>query len=204
MIPLIIISAVLLLLGIVLFLPLKVNLAFKGDFRAKITFVGITLFTTEKGETEQKNTENEVEEQTEKGTKKPDIFEFLKEKYGFFGAVKKILLLLYDMLSHIKGLLRHIKIKKAVFDINVAGSDAAQTAIQYGAICSAAYPLTALLESCRVVKFKRINIKSDFDGGEATFEFSTEVSAALIFLIISAIKIYKEYKKFITKENYDG
>jgi len=203
LIPLIIISAVLILVGSVLFLPLKANLGFKDDFWAKITFAGITLFSTDKEEKEQKSAE-ESQEQPKAEAKKDNIFDFLKQKYGFFGAVKKLLLLLREMLSHIKGLLRHIKIKKAEIDINISGGDAAQTAIEYGAICSAAYPLFGLLEACRVVKFKRINIKSDFDGGEPLFEFSTEVSVALVFLIISAIKIYKEYKKFITKENYDG
>lgn len=203
MIPLIIISAVLILLGSVLFLPLKANLGFKDDFWAKITFVGLTLFSTDKETKEQKSVE-EPPEQPKAEAKKANIFDFLKQKYGFFGAVKKLLALLREMLSHIKVLLRHIKIKKAEIDINVSGGDAAQTAIEYGAICSAAYPLFGFLEACRVVKFKRINIKSDFDGGEPLFEFSTEVSIALVFLIISAIKIYKEYKKFITKENYDG
>lgn len=210
MTALIIIGAILLLIFLVLFLPVNVFLKFQNDFFIKIKFAGIKLF-----EISEKEKKSDSDKKTDKDGKKnedsenpalkqgKELFSFLKEKYGFSGAVKKVFSLLKDMLTHIKNLLRHIKIKKIKLDLTVSGADAADTAIEYGRICTAAYPVLAFFDSFSGIDFKQININSDFNGNKKEFEFSLVVKLQIIYLLIAAFKIYSEYKNFTIKENYN-
>lgn len=209
MIALIIIAIVLFAVLTVLFLPARVSLSFEEDFFVKVKFAGIKLFDSDAKKkrkkyrpkhTEskpQKNKESTVAQDTKK------LFSFLKKKYGFTGAVKLVLNLAKDMLTHIKKLLRHIKIDHVTLDATVCAEDAAQTAIAYGKVCSAAYPVLAYLNSCAKIGFKQININSDFSGNKPEFKFSARVSLQLIFLLIAAYRVYSEYKKFVLKENFN-
>lgn len=209
MIALYIIGAVLLILTAVLFLPVSIHLVFVEDFFVKIKFAGIKVYEIKPdGEDKEKNQKKDSTEKEEKqenpATKEgKQLFGFLKEKHGFTGAVKSLLGLLGDVLTHIKKLLRHIKIKRVELKLTVAADDAAQTAIEYGTVCAAAYPVLALLDSCAEVGFKNIDIKSDFNSGKPDFSFSATVRMQIFFLLSAAFGIYTEYKNFTLKENYN-
>lgn len=211
MTALIIIGAILLILSalaVILFLPLKVFVSFKEEFFVKIKFIGIKLFEIpekeDKKETEIKGENKKSEEKSNESEtlkKAKQIFADLKEKHGTTEAVKKILQLLRNMLSHIKPYLRYIKIKKIVFNLTVATGDAASTAIEYGKICSAVYPVLAFLDTYKGVYFKKINVGTDFNSDKTVFNFSLQVRVPLIFLIIMAFKIISDYKIFIEENN---
>ncbi len=199
-------------LGVVLFLfffPINVFLCFEEDFTVLISFAGIKLFSTEKKsnipkkeKTEKKSTPASKENTFLKDSKR--LFSFLREKYGFGGAVRTVLEFLNKLLSHTKTLLRHIKIKKVRLNITVADFDAAKTAIEYGAVCSAAYPVLAFLNSFAKVGFKKVDIRSDFEGNTPEFNFSADIKLQMFFLLVVAYRVYSEYKKFLLKENFNG
>lgn len=207
MIALIILAAVLLILLAVLFLPLDVCIKFLNDFYVKIKFAGVKVFEIEPKSKEKKSapadTVSDQKAENEAVRESKQIFSFLKEKYGFMGAVKSVLSFVVDALSHIKRLLKHTKIKRVEFNLTVAGSDAAQTAIEYGVACTAVYPVMAFLNSCAEINFKNINVKSDFNSKGAEFNFSAVVRLRIFFCVLAAFKIYKEYKQFLLKENYN-
>lgn len=200
MIFLIIIGILLLIIAAILFLPVKVFIDFKDSFLIKIKFFGIKVFETrpEKDESKPQKAETNSGKKTEKSTENQAkrIFLRLKEKHGFTGAVKEVLSFLLDCLTHIKRLLRHIKIKRICLDITVASSDAAKTAIEYGSVCSAVYPTLALIDTVPNIGFREINVKSDFNSENCDFSFSFYVQLQIFFALIAAFKIYKEYKKF--------
>ncbi len=202
MTALIIIGILVVLITAVLFLPVGADIGFKENFKIKIKFSGLKVY--EISAKEDKVTENE-EKTTESVTEKPEekkegFFEKLKAKYGFMGAVKELFAFAEDLLTHIKRLLRHIKIKKIVINLTVATEDAATTAIEYGAVCSAVYPVLALLSSVGDVKYKSVNINSDFTSAKPYFDFSLSITTKIFFLLLAAFGAYKEYKKFIERQ----
>ena len=97
---------------------------------------------------------------------------------------------------HIKKFLRHIFIKKVNLNINVVGQDAAQTAIEYGAVCSAVYPVLSFVQGLGNVSYEKIDVKADFEGKESFISFSAKIKAKIIFILIVAYGIFSEYKKF--------
>lgn len=209
MIALIIIGALLLLILLILFLPLNVFVSFKNEFYVKIKFVGIKVYELlderdkQKKRNKKSNDSKDKPQKTDTLNEAKGIFKFLKEKYGFFGAVKKLLGLFSEMLKHIKKQLKRIKFKNIKVDITVSGDDAADTAIKYGAVCSGVYPVLSFIDSFSTVEFKKIDIRSDFAENKKEFEFSFKIKLQIIYLLIAIFKIYTDYKNFTLKENYD-
>lgn len=208
MIALIIIAAVLLILTAILFLPLDAVVEFKDDFFFRVKFSGIGVFKLKPESKESKVSEENQQQPKNENLKKKDnaavaYFKRLKEKYGFSGAVKLLLGFLRDLIPHIKKLLKHIKIINVILDIVIAEDDAAKTAIEYGSVCAAAYPLLSGLEAVANVKYKAINISSDFENKKSGLSFSGTVRTRIFFLLIALIKIYSEYKKFTVRIEKD-
>lgn len=209
MTALFIIGAVLLLVLLILFLPVTVEIKFFDDFYLKIRFSGITVFRLKpyiKEEIREKS--DEIKEKSERFTDKAihetkGAFSALCEEKGFLGALKEVFAFAGRVLSHIKGLLRHINIYKVRLNITVGTNDAAQTATYYGIVCQTVYPVTAYLASFAKVGYKEININSDFKNGKCDFAFAATLKMQIFYLLMAAYKIYSEYKIFVTekKEN---
>ena len=123
-------------------------------------------------------------------------FVHLKKRYGFAGAVREIFGFAGQVLKKIKKRLKHFFIKKVCVNIVIAGDDAAQTAVEYGAVCGSVYPVLAFLESTAVISLKKINISSDFYSGNSDFSFSLDAGARVIFLIMTLFDIFSEYNNF--------
>ena len=98
--------------------------------------------------------------------------------------------------------LKTVKFRKVEVGITVASDDAAKTAIEYGAVCSAVYPVLSLLYSKANIKYKQIDIKSDFNTEKSIFMISLTVNLQIIFLIITGIKVFKEYKDFSKRNGF--
>lgn len=187
----------------VLFIPVVVDLEYTDDFKFKISFLKITLFSSEK----EKKADRKKSGDKHKGKKKKSsvlrdtkaYFKKVKNKKGFTGAVKDVMHLISGIFSHIKWLLRRINICKVRLNINVGTPDAALTAIEYGSVCSAVYPVTAMLDSVAHIGFKEINVNADFENGKSDFGFKARVKMQVVYLLISAFKIYRTLKKFITE-----
>ncbi|MBR6510400.1 MAG: DUF2953 domain-containing protein [Clostridia bacterium] len=206
--------ALLLILSLaLLFLPVSVFIKFKEDFFVKIKFFGIKVYEIpqkkdKKDKTPKEISDKKAEKNEEKAenivlSKAKSFFGFFKKKYGFFGAVKKLLGFFNDALTHIKPFLRHIKVKKVILNLVISGDDAADTAIKYGQVCTAVYPVLSFFESVCGVDFKKINVKSDFTDNKNEFDFSLLIKLKIFYLLKTAFKVYKEYKNFTLKENYN-
>ena len=207
MIALIIVGVLLLCLTAILFLPTDAVIKFKDELFFKINFSGIRVWRLEKDKevpSEPQKNEPKLKEKPQKENALLGYFKKLKAKHGFSGAVKLLLGFAHDLLPHIKGLLKHIKIKRVVLDITVAEGDAAKTAIEYGSICAVAYPLLAAFEAVADIRYKSINISSDFEKQTSEFAFECTARTRIFFLLIMLVKIYSEYKKFTARiENYE-
>lgn len=201
----IIIGAFLLLVLLILFLPLSVMVDVEKQFFLKIKILGIKLYEM-KPDSDEKSPTKTAEEKTKTAKKTnensaTDVFVKIKKEQGFVAAVKSGMELASRMLSNVKRYLRHISIEKVKLDITIASDDAAKTAIEYGIVCQAVYPVTAFLNSFANVKWKQIDVTSDFQSVKPSFGFAATVKMRIIYLIIIAIKCYNEWKNFLTETN---
>lgn len=193
MIFLIIAALIVCIIVVLLLCMVKIDVSFFGEFKYKVSLAGITVYKP-KEEKETQEQKPDTPQPTKK--KEPNFFEKIKEKRGFTGAVKELFSFAGDCLKKIKKLLKHVKVRKLFLNITVAGSDAAATAIEYGAVCAAVYPVLSLVTSVADVKLKQIDIKSDFDVHNPDMEFSFSISVRVIHLLVTALKLFSEYKKF--------
>ena len=193
----IIISSVLLLVVLLSVLPLSLSFKLDGDFTFKIRYAGITVYKT-KPEDGQSVVQDGEKSEPSKSQEK-NFFKKLTDKKGFTGAVKEVFGLLSAVFSRIGKMLRHLKIKRFVLDILVASDEAAYTAISYGAVCSMVYPVLTLLSTAAGVKLKNVSITADFNLTNPDFKLSADISIPLIFLLVSAFGIFKEYNNFKTR-----
>lgn len=194
MTALIVVAAVIVLITALLFLPISAILSFDGDFSVKIKLLGIKLFNSETEPT--KEPKGKTVKDTEK---KENTFSKLKGKYGFSGAVKEILSFVRAVLERLKKQLKKIMIRRLRVEIRVASTDAAQTAVEYGAVCAAFYPWLSFFDNIANVKMKQINVTADFDSGRPQFSFSAIVKLRIINLLIMAFGVFSEYTKFKTR-----
>ena len=131
--------------------------------------------------------------------KEKNFFEKLKDKKGFVGAVKEVFAFVKDCLIPLKLFLRFVKFRDIRLFIAVVGEDAAVTATNYGLVCSAVYPTLSFLESVANAKYKSVDVKADFENKKSDFTFSLKIKTNIIFILILAVRIFKEYKKFIVR-----
>ena len=200
---LIIITIVLFMILGVLFIPVHVDLSYTDDFNFKVSFLKITLFKSGKEKTKKKKTPTQPKEKKQKNSTLNDAKSYFKKKRkkdGFVAVVKEVMTLTKEVLSHIKWLLRYISISKVKLDVTVGTPDAAQTAIDYGMVCSCIYPVTALLEGVAHIGFKEINVTSDFENAKCDFEFVATVKMQIFYLAFCAFRVYKTFNKFVTEK----
>lgn len=197
MIAFIIIGVVLLLILGILFLPLCVSVDFKKEFYVKIFFFFVKIYEIKP----QESKKGESKKTTKK--KEPSLFEKFSAKYGFTGAVKEFFAFLKSVFTHTKKFLRHIKFDKVKIFIKVATNDAAQTAIEYGEVCGAVYSVLSEISALEKIKYKKIDISSDFESGVSEFDFSLKIRLCIFHCLIAAYKLYKEYKNFTARIETD-
>lgn len=179
-----------------LLLPLSAYIKFDGDFYVKLKIGGIGAFEIEPGQDEPKK-KKPRDTESDKTAEKQGIglFERIKRKKGFAGAVREILTFVGAVLTRIKKQLPHIAVRRLCLTIVAAGSDAAQTAIEYGGICCVAYPILSLVDSAANVQMKQINITADFTAAQPKFNFSVIIRIRVITLLSILFGVLREYMK---------
>ena len=190
-----ILGGLLALILIVLLLPASVKLSYDGefDYKLKIAFITLNLERAEKPK--KQNSHKKVQTKTVQ-KKEKSFFEKLQDKKGFVGAVKEVFTFIKECLIPLKRFLRFVKFRDIRLFIAVVGEDAAGTATNYGLVCSAVYPTLSFIESVANTKYKSVDIKADFENKKSDLTFSLKIKTNIIFILILAVRIFKEYKKF--------
>lgn len=187
---------------ILLILLLKVKLFFEFSTESGFKFkVGVLFFTF--GGKDKPKKEKEEDKEEEKKEKKPSkLLERIKKLFGIdvlsdkdalkenveeggvSEAVNRIVTVISLIAGQIFWLLKKFKIKKLKFFIICGGSDAADTAMEYGLVCAAVYPLVGYLDTnLKTAKNAQdIQIYCDFDG-DSKFEFEFNVSIRIIHVV---------------------
>lgn len=207
MTALFIVLFIILLLLIILLLPVTADLSYKGELSYRFKYAGITLFDSEKMvdiknvKRKKKNKKQDKEKSSEEQDKpKENFFKKIYNQKGFFGTVRYCANLLGIILKKLLWVVKHFKFRRFNLDVTLASEDAANTALEYGGVCCAVYPVLSLLESTADFKMKQVNISADFDKTEPEFQISLSVTTRLIYWLIAAISAIIEYFKLQRKE----
>ncbi|MBQ9355373.1 MAG: DUF2953 domain-containing protein [Clostridia bacterium] len=206
-------TALFIILGIIvfilllLFLPISVFLSVKDDFKVIVRFSGIKVFDSSKPKKEKKektkpqDTENETQKEQKKENKLVNTFKNKKEESGIVGAVRYFGEIVKIILGKLVWFLKKLKFDHIRLNLSVSSEDAADTAIMYGTVCTALYPILSLITSNASVKYKEINISADFNKTAIILDLSFCVKLRLIYALVALIKGYFEYRKFIKEED---
>ena len=184
-----ILLGILLVIFLLLVTPVQLKASYNENFRCilKIGFVKFSLYPPKPKK--KKKPKKADEEQKSEETKKESL---IKEKgiSWLFDLIKKIADLAVGAL---KDFFRHIIVKKLMLSINIAGKDAADTAVKYGYCCSAVYPAFGIIVGAVKCKNYGVDISPDFEE-KAKSAVNMELEAKIKILWLLALVLKHGYK----------
>ena len=193
-----ILLSILLFIIFLLTMPINLKVIYKESALISIRylFFKIQLYP-QKAKKSKKSKKNKKESATE-------VSEKPKEKLS--DKIRTIIDGVSLVADAAKRLLKHIKIKRFYLNIDIGSPDAAATAIEYGAVSAALYPVCGFIFSqCKVdKKHFNANINARYDLEESSAEINTDISVSLISAIaIAILTLFKYILKILdnNKEN---
>lgn len=177
---LIIVAIIFTILFAIIFSSVKFVFSYNESFSLSVRFMSFVIYRFNSD----KNIEKSDKEKSSDFKGKIRKVTNTSKNYDDLMAIIEIL---KSLINEFKKLLKHLIFKDFKFSINVAGDDAADTAIKYGAVCSALYPVATLLNNCLNFKPDNISVFSDFTGQKTDYYLKGQVSVKLIYLIIFAV-----------------
>ena len=204
MIAWIVILSVFFLLFVLLFLPVTADLYYVKEFSYRIKYAGFVLLDSEKKvdikkvKRKQKKSDN-MSAQKSSG-KEDNFFKKTYKQKGLLGSIRYFSEILMLLLKKLWFVVKRLKFTRFKLHITVATDNAASTAIEYGGICSAVYPILASLQTNADFKSKEINVSADFDKTESIVIASISVTTRLIYFLIVAVSAIFEFLKLQPKE----
>lgn len=126
-------------------------------------------------------------------TKKAKADKPVKPKRKFPLTVKDMIGLLPQAIERlippIRKLLKRTVIGKFSLQMTVVGSDAADTAIQFGKVNGAVFYTVALLDRIMTLKVKNVDIIPGFTAEQSGFKLSAKIKAYPLALLIAAVQL---------------
>lgn len=180
----IILAAIILLLCLVLFLPVKVIFELESIEEVKI-YVRFLFMTFGK-----KKKKSKVADTVTKATGVSKKDKKVKDKKD----IRKIVDLVVSIIKQFAQLVQHCKLEKLNVQYISAGEDPSETAMEYGYACAAIYPVTGVLYSIMDVKDRGVtlNVGCDFQKTDTVFEFYSVISVRVVHLLVAVIKFLIE------------
>ena len=209
MIALYIIGGIILLLLLLLIIPVSADMRYKDKFTVSVIYGGIKVFDSSKPKKQkpQKPEKPESEQEiptTEKTQKKENFITKIFNEKGKIEGIKFLGSLIKIAVSRIIWIIGKIKFRQFFLDISVASDDAANTAISYGAVCAAVYPIINLLDQNTGLSVKMVNIYTDFDKLSPEIEAAISVKTRLIYAVIALISMLFAYLKLKKESDKNG
>ena len=193
---------IILLLLVILLISVTVSADLGKRNIIKVKVFGIAVYNSEKIGKHDTKKKTEAPKKSQK-PKENKIVKFLKrekEDRGFSGALNTVTGFLKTLLSRLIWILKKCKIGYINLKITVASDNAATTALEYGGICTAVYPLLSLITANAKVKEKKTDITADFNKTATEFRLAFNVRLRIIYAFIAALYTYKEIKRIYERE----
>ena len=200
MIALVIFGIILFLIALLLFLPLTVDFEYDSQFVLLLKYAGVTVFDSQKRVSLKKSKRGKKKAFSDSPSKKQGFVKRIYDQKGFLGTVEYFCKLLQLLLKKIWWVAKRFSFSRFKLDFTVATTDAAKTAIEYGKLCAAVYPVLSLLQA--IVRFKpqQVNINADFDKNKYEFNASIRVTTRAFYWLVAALSAAVQFLKLQHKE----
>lgn len=177
--------------------PITFTIGFDEEFSADIRYL---FFHYTLAPRPQKKIKNEKKAPAPEKPKESKLKSLYKEK-GLAGFIHFISNLARIASGTAKKIFQHLTVSLMSVDISVSSGDAAQTAVNYGYVCSAVFPAVSVLLSNTNYKDYTVDIKPDFNSDESTVKFRCKAKIKVIFLMTAAIYALKSFIKMKKNES---
>lgn len=201
-----IVFGILLFIFLLLLCPVRVRLDYTDKLSVMIHFLFLKFRISppdkEKIEKEGKKKASKTATGPKGEKKKKNFLYTLYKEEGFSGALH-FLKAIADILKDAAiGILSHLVIRLMDVRLIIAGEDAANTAVLYGGVCSAVFPLLSWICSCAKVRKYHADIHPDFIALKSKAEIALEFSILPLFVLITgAGGLYRYIKNIVLARN---
>lgn len=204
MIAWIVILSVFFLLFVLLFLPVTADLYYVKEFSYRIKYAGFVLLDSEKKvdikKVKRKQKKSDDTSAQKSSCKEDNFFKKTYKQKGLLGSIRYFSEILMLLLKKLWFVVKRLKFTRFKLHITVATDNAASTAIEYGRICSAVYPILAFLQTNADFKSKEVNVSTNFGKTESIVTASISVTTRLIYFLIVAVSAIFEFLNLQRKE----
>ena len=204
MIAWIVILSVVFLLFVLLFLPVTADLSYVKEFSYRIKYAGFVLLDSEKKvdikKVKRKQKKSDDTSAQKSSGKEDNFFKKTYKQKGLLGSIRYFSEILMLLLKKLWFVVKRLKFTRFKLHITVATDNAASTAIEYGRICSAVYPILAFLQTNADFKSKEVNVSTNFGKTESIVTASISVTTRLIYFLIVAVSAIFEFLNLQRKE----
>ena len=203
-------TAILIILGIIAFIfillicPLSVSVVYDGNTELKVRYLFLCFKLLPQKDKKQKKEKPQKPEKTQKPDSeepkknKNTIKNFVKEK-GIDGLIELLKNLLDIVMQAARTITSHLIISKLDINVLVVGDDAADTAMKFGYLCSAVYPIVSALDN-NVKKCRHNeNIVAGFNESETKIYLVLKARIKPLFLLGAALRALFRGIKTIAK-----
>lgn len=191
MTALIVIGVIIAILLLIAVTRISVHIAYEQSFKISVSVLGITIYSNSKPKRAKVTEKSQAEEKPQQ--KKENIVKKIYKTKGLKYTVDLVGDAVKTVFSKLSWLLQRLKIRNFKLSLSVVGGDAADTAIKYGAVCAAVYPILSFIDAKLDFKPKSIDVYADFEGKDIKFSIFTDIKAEVFVLVALAINCLKEY-----------
>ncbi len=206
MTAIIVILCILAALLILLLLPISLRVNYKESLEVRIRylFVSVRVFPKKaKKKSAEAKRKQEIKQAAKEGKEDLSHIQTMLKEEGIAATASY----LSEMLRLIGSAARRL-LAAASMDIRlriiVASEDAAQTAVDYGRVCAAVYPLEAALECLTHVRRRRVVIIPDFTKTQGEFEGDIRLSMMPIRDLWIGLRFLRGYMKTLVRQDKSG
>lgn len=192
-----VISGILLILFLLLILPVTVIADFTENKSITVKYLFLKFRFGLNGKKKDKPKKEKKKQKPKPDSDKKKSSPKNNRKRKIAETVSEYAELLRELLKNFSYMLKHITVGRFYVKISVCGEDAADTAVQYGAVCAVIYPFAAFTESIITVKNMELNVEPNFGNvesfGEAFISFRIK-PFHVVLAAISAVKCFVKFK----------
>ncbi len=199
-----IVFGILLFIFLLLLCPVKIRLDYTDRLSVIIRFLFLKfrISPPDKEKIEKEDKKKTSKTGTGKKGGKKNFLHTLYEEEGFSGALHFLQAIADILKDAAKGILSHLVICLMDVRLIIAGEDAANTAVLYGGVCSAVFPLLSWICSCAKVRKYHADIRPDFIASKSRAEIALEFSILPLFVLITgAGGLYHYIKNIVLARN---
>ena len=194
-------------LGILLLFPVSVKIEYYcNELSVKVRYLFITIKLLPKKERDQEDHKEKKKNSKEQDKKQKSDDHQKDEGKVQISDYLEIISKIRKRIEHLPPLIKkHLYVKRIFLKIAYCGRDPAETAVNYGKLCSVIYPTFASVMSILRCQIPQINVYPDFEGTKSVAELSVIIKIKLFFLIklgmmalfagIDIIDMVNSYKK---------